>query len=199
LARNSELNQKMKDERKGQILSTALKLFATKGLAATKISDISSLAGFSQGLVYHYYKSKEEIFIELIQNAFDKINTASRNLEEMELSPKEKIKMAIEGILQNLEENENHALYHLLIAQSTASDAIPDEAKKIIQSKNSFPYEVMTRIIKSGQKDGSIKNYKAEDLALLFWTSIKGLAIHKAVHGKKHKMPDPEILMNMFV
>ena len=199
MARNRELNQKMKDERREQILSAALKLFATKGLAATKIADIASTSGISQGLMYHYYKSKEEVFVELIRNAFVKMNSASLELERLSLTPREKIKLAIETLLQGLDDNVNTGRYHLLIAQASVSDAIPDEAKKIISKESVVSYEVMTRIIIEGQKDGSIKNYDAWDLALVFWTSIKGLSIHKATHGKKFKAPNSEILLNMFV
>lgn len=198
MARNKELNQKMKDERREQILSNALRLFATNGLAATKITDISSASGISQGLIYHYFRSKEEIFTELISNAFEKLNSACRELESSAMPPREKIIMAIAGLVKGLEENEDAARYHLLIAQATVSEAIPEEAKTIIRTQNTVPYEVMTRIIIEGQKDGSIKQYDAKDLALVFWTSINGLAIYKAVHGKRFKKPDSNILTSLF-
>lgn len=199
LARNKELNQKMKDERREQILSNALKLFATRGLAATKITDIASASGSSQGLIYHYYRSKEEIFTELIRNAFEKLNAACHGLESSPFPPREKIIMAIEGLLEVLEENEDAARYHLLIAQATVSEAIPEEAKAIIKKENQIPYEVISRIMAEGQKDGSIKKYDAKELALVFWTSINGLAIYKAVHGEKFRAPDPKILISIFI
>ncbi len=199
MGRNKERNQKMKDERREQILSHALMLFATKGLAATKISDICSIAGFSQGLVYHYYKSKEDIFVELIKNAFNKLNTACRGLESLEVSPREKIIMAMERLLQGLEESEEAAWYYLLTTQANISQTIPDEANLIISKERAVPYEVITRIIIEGQKDGSIKKYDANELALVFWTSIIGLAIYKATHGNKFKAPDTQILMSMFI
>lgn len=198
MARNKELNQKIKDERREQILSNALMLFAKKGLAATKITDISSASDISQGLIYHYYKSKEEIFVELIRIAFDRMNEACRWLESQPFSPKEKIKFAIVELLKLLEQNEDAARYHLLIAQATASEAIPEEAKDIIKKENRFPYEVIARIITEGQKDGSMKINDAQELALVFWTSINGLAIYKAVHGDKFKAPDADILTSMF-
>lgn len=198
LARNKELNQKMKDERREQILSKALMLYAKKGLSATKITDISSALGISQGLIYHYYRSKEEIFIELIEGAFKRLNEGCRWLENQPQSAKEKIIFAFQETLKLLEQNENAALYHMLIAQATASEAIPDAAKKIIQKENSFAYEVIAKIMAEGQKEGSVKEYDAEELALVFWTSIKGLAIHKAVHGEKFKAPDTNIFTSMF-
>ncbi|SMC48892.1 TetR/AcrR family transcriptional regulator [Sporomusa malonica] len=198
MTRNKELNQKIKEERRQQILSNALMLFAQRGLAATKIIDIASASDISQGLMYHYYKSKEEIFIELIRIAFDRMNEACRWLVSQPLSPREKIKFAIEELLKLLEQNEDASRYHLLIAQATASDAIPEEAKNIIKKENTFPYEAIASIIAEGQKNGSIKMYDTKELAMVFWTSINGLAIYKAVHGKKFKAPDANILASMF-
>ncbi len=199
MGRNKELNQKTKDERREQILSGALRLFATRGLAATKISDIASAAEMSQGLLYHYYRSKEDIFVELIRTAFERMNTAALELERLPLPPREKIRVAIETLLCGLDDNADTGLYYLLIAMATASEAIPEEAKAIIQSENLVPYEVIVRIITEGQKDGSLKAYDAGELALVFWTSIKGLAIHKAAHGTRFKTPNPEIFISMFM
>jgi len=199
VGRNKELNEQTKDERREQILSQALLLFATKGLAATKISDIAAAVGMSQGLFYHYYRSKEDVFVELISCAFARMNTAALELERLPLPPCEKIRLAVEKLFQGLQDNEDTGRYYLLIAVATASEAIPEEAKTIIQQQNMVPFEVITRIISAGQQDGSIIKYAADDLALMFWTSIKGLAIHKAVHGEKFKMPQPDILMRMFI
>jgi hypothetical protein len=53
--RTSLSNQKIRDERRGQILQVALKVFAYKGLAATKIAEIAAQACISQGLIHHYF------------------------------------------------------------------------------------------------------------------------------------------------
>jgi len=198
LPRNKKENQRIKDERREQILTNALKLFAKNGLAATRISDIALAAGISQGLIYHYYKSKEDVFIELISFAFDRINQASLWLESQPLPPAEKIDFAIRELLRLLEEDENAARYHLLIAQATATEAIPDKAKEVIKSKNTLPYESIERIMAAGQKEGTIKQKNAGELALVFWTSINGLAIYKAIHGENFKAPDAAILISMF-
>lgn len=199
MARNKELNQKIKDERRDQILSNALELFAKKGLSATKITDISLAAGISQGLIYHYFRSKEEIFVELIRNAFEKMNAAALGLESLPISPQEKIRIATEKLLQGLEDKEDAGRYYLFLAQAAVSEAIPDEAKIIIRRENGLRYDVITRIIEEGQKEDSFKKHDAKELALVFWTSITGLAIYKAIHGDKFKAPDPNILISIFL
>ena len=108
----------------------------------------------SQGLLYHYFGSKEEIFIELIRGAFEKMNAAARALEDMPLSPREKIRKAIIDILHGMEIGESFARYVLLIAQASISDATPDEVHAIIGAESGIPYEVITRIMRAGQVNG---------------------------------------------
>lgn len=199
MSRNKELNAKIKDERREQILSTALMLFATKGLSATRISDISNSAGISQGLLYHYFTSKEEIFVKLIETAFERLNGACRWLEAQPLPPEGKIEFAITGLLKLLDENPDAARYHLLIAQSAASDAIPDEAKSIIKKEYTYPYRAIAGIIAQGQEAGSIRKHDANQLALMFWSTINGLAIYRAVHEDTFITPDPKILCSIFL
>lgn len=199
MPRNSERNQRLKEERRQQIMSNALKLFTQKGLAATKISDIAFASGISQGLMYHYYQSKEEVYTELIQIAFGKMKEACRWLVAQPISSKEKIKLAIEELLKAIEKNEDAARYHLLIAQATVSETTPSETKDIIKRENTFPYEAIAVIMAEGQKSGEIKMYDPQELAMVFWTSINGLAIYKAVHGDRFKALNPDILTNMFL
>ena len=199
MPRNKEANQKVKDERREQILLAALALFATKGLSATKITDIAQKTGMSQGLIYHYYKSKEEIFTWLIGSAMQKMNEAALNLEKLPVSAKEKIIIAIEGLLKGFEQNADTANYYFLITQTALSDAYPEEAKEIIRTQNDVKYEVITRILKQGQADGTIKNHDANEMATLFFSSINGLALNKAIYGPRFKMPDSNILLSMFL
>jgi AcrR family transcriptional regulator len=44
-----------------KILMAARACFAKQGFSGTSIKDIQTLAGFSRGTIYHYFKTKEEI------------------------------------------------------------------------------------------------------------------------------------------
>ena len=48
-------------EKRKLILDTAIQVFAEKGYPDTRISDIAKRAEIAYGLVYHYFKNKEEI------------------------------------------------------------------------------------------------------------------------------------------
>lgn len=56
------------EQRKKDILKAAQRLFREKGYEKTVISDIVKLAGIAQGTFYIYYKSKEDIFLAVLEN-----------------------------------------------------------------------------------------------------------------------------------
>lgn len=199
MARNQEQNEKMREERKAQIRSEALQQFASKGLFATKIKEIAEGAGIAQGLIYHYYKSKEEIYVELISNALDKMNEAVEQLQEMAMPAHEKIQAVIRQILYTIESSKDFNQTCRLIAQATNSTAIPEDAKRIIEAKRDYPYQEIAKIMNEGQREGTIITADPNELAMIFWTSLNGLAIYKATRPDCPPMPDAQILINMFL
>src|SRR5579862_1579763 len=57
------------EDRRSQILEGALKMFAEKGFKGATNKNIAEAAGgISPGLIYWYFKSKEELLFALIEN-----------------------------------------------------------------------------------------------------------------------------------
>ena len=52
-------------DKKKEILKTALKLFVEFGFHATPTSKIAKEAGVANGTLFHYYKTKDELIVEL--------------------------------------------------------------------------------------------------------------------------------------
>lgn len=55
------------EERRNQLIDTALELFSEHGIEATRVSDIAQTAGVAQGLLYHYFPSKNALVAAIIQ------------------------------------------------------------------------------------------------------------------------------------
>ncbi len=60
--------QQIRDASSRKILEAALELFGTKGYESTSINDIATMAGLSKGLMYHYFKGKEDLVEQLIKS-----------------------------------------------------------------------------------------------------------------------------------
>ncbi|MDR1642008.1 MAG: TetR/AcrR family transcriptional regulator [Clostridiales bacterium] len=83
------------EERRREILEAAKKLFVEQGYEKTQISDITNLMGVAHGLVYHYFKSKTELFDAVIGEMFEAYLLELLSIVKSEdLNPVEKLELA---------------------------------------------------------------------------------------------------------
>ncbi len=66
MPRSPAQNEEIRQARRVQIMDAARQVFARRGFHATRMSDIASAAGVSQGTLYHYFQSKDELFLSLL-------------------------------------------------------------------------------------------------------------------------------------
>lgn len=55
------------EERRNQLIDTALSLFSEKGWENTTIKDLADAAGVAPGLFYHYFESKEDLLLSVFE------------------------------------------------------------------------------------------------------------------------------------
>ena len=58
------------EERKAQIVESATKVFAREGFADARMDDVAAESGVSKGLLYWYFKSKDEIIVAIADMLF---------------------------------------------------------------------------------------------------------------------------------
>jgi AcrR family transcriptional regulator len=61
-----EAKTEVREERRRQIREAALEVFVEKGFQRTRVQDITDAAGVSTGTFYLYYKTKRELFLDVI-------------------------------------------------------------------------------------------------------------------------------------
>jgi AcrR family transcriptional regulator len=66
MPRTKEQNEAIRLKKRRLIMDVALGLFAEQGYAATSIDKIANNAGISKGLLYNYFKSKEDLLQTMI-------------------------------------------------------------------------------------------------------------------------------------
>jgi AcrR family transcriptional regulator len=73
--------RRLPEERPGQILDAALRVFSEKGLEAARLEEIAALAGVSKGTIYLYFQGKEDLFREVVRaNVVPLIDQAERGV-----------------------------------------------------------------------------------------------------------------------
>ena len=100
-------NKKQKTE---SLFNTAFRLFTTKGLSKTSISDIVSEAGVAKGTFYLYFKDKYDIRNKLISHKSSEIFLkAAEDLNKLDHEPdfEEQIIFLIDHIINQLNSNKS--------------------------------------------------------------------------------------------
>ncbi|HIW75489.1 MULTISPECIES: TetR/AcrR family transcriptional regulator [Gordonibacter] len=90
---------KAPDDRKREILDTAMQLFAERGFHATSLRDIAKHMGITPGLVYHYFDSKQKLFDEAMATYVEDLTAEFvRTLRSTDLDFRQKIEALYEGV-----------------------------------------------------------------------------------------------------
>src|SRR6185312_4503426 len=122
MPRTEESNQRTRDEQTRKIIAAATKVFAHKGLAATKMADIAAEAGISYGLLYHYFDNKELMFKACVGQGTQAFAGLISRIQEQTGSPWERLlqltTIVLDGILRVRED-------FLVANQAFVSDSVP--------------------------------------------------------------------------
>ncbi|NTU73894.1 TetR/AcrR family transcriptional regulator [Candidatus Roizmanbacteria bacterium] len=87
-----------KDKTRGNILKAAEKIFARDGFSTASIDDIAALAGIAKGTVYYHFKSKDELFFEIVDKGIDQLaERIQQKLKEDELLNKSPLYTLVEA------------------------------------------------------------------------------------------------------
>ena len=158
-----EIRQKSREN----IEKIALELFALKGYHATSISQIAEKAGISKGLLYNYFKNKEQLLDSVVMKVYDEI---MRIVQMSGNLPAEKqIEQMIIQTIDHLKKNISFwRLYLFLIHQS-------DVQKKLSDLYEKMRDDYMNYVVKLFEEIGS-ENPAME--AMMLGTMFDGIGIN---------------------
>jgi AcrR family transcriptional regulator len=74
------------------ILKTAKKLFSRNGLTRTSMDNIADDAKIGKGTIYHYYDSKEQLFIEVAESEVEGLRKNLVAALSVQAGPEEKLR-----------------------------------------------------------------------------------------------------------
>ena len=110
--------QRRKENRPAEITQAALAAFAENGYAATKVDEVAKRAGVSKGLLYLYFKTKEDLFKAVIRSFVSpRIDALIDNIERSELSAEAFVRGPFLTFATSLPKSPAKVLVRLMIAE----------------------------------------------------------------------------------
>jgi AcrR family transcriptional regulator len=91
------------DERRDKLIELGIQLFSTRSYEDISIDDVAAAAGISKGLLYHYFRSKQEFYVETIRAASLQLRRLTQ--PDRKLAPVERLRAAIDAHLSYVHEH----------------------------------------------------------------------------------------------
>jgi len=111
-------------ERREQLLLVARKVFAERGFTATTMEDIAKEAGFTKPILYQFFKSKSELYNEIIKRTSEQLISRLRDAVAEKDNAKDRIEVAFQGYF-DMVVSETDA-FRILFIHSHDSDTVID-------------------------------------------------------------------------
>ena len=166
-----------KEKRREEILFAGLSLFIQKGYSGTTIKDIAGAVGMSAGLMFHYFASKEELYLELVSLG---VEGPMSTVQPTQMEPMVFFEETAARILDYIQTQPFFAKMFVLMHQAYYSDDVPASVKQRLSGFD--VYTPTADIIRQGQISGTIRQGDALALSIAFWSAIQGIAETLAMH-----------------
>ena len=177
MPKSKERCKKIREEMKEKILYESMLFFAKNGFSGTKISDLSKYIGIGQGTIYMYFQSKEELFQEITKRInYEEDVKELKLLSMLPVSAKQKIHKLTESVMDKLEKDKSYA------AKVTLNTQMLFEEKEYASEDTTYRsdlYKYTAKIIKQGQKEGSVVLGHEMKLTDYYWSIVYLYALKK--------------------
>jgi TetR/AcrR family fatty acid metabolism transcriptional regulator len=151
------------------ILDAAVRVFARQGFNGCRVSDIADEAGVAYGLVYHYFRSKDEILDTLFLERWNVLLEAIRETDRQDISPREKL-YAIASFIVDSYRHDPDLMKVIIVEVTRAANTFGQTHLAKIREA----YELIANIVAKAQEDGAFKDtITPQFAAMAFYGAIE--------------------------
>jgi AcrR family transcriptional regulator len=162
--------------RKEAILQQARHLFATKGYAETSMDDIAHANHIQKASLYHYFKSKQHILLDMIDLEGTRWTGRMRDIPAT-TDFRESLILVGKALLQNLDDPAGREFFQIIYLESNKNPAIFKAFKESPTYRQGPIFEMFNRHLE--------KRFPRVKIAMLVTQFVGGL-IHYARLSRLH-------------
>lgn len=158
--------------KKEKILAAAQVLFARYGYAGTTMKMVAERAGVASGLVFHYFDSKENLFMAAGSELIDTMILVLRDRIADSKNGCEALGQFVQAYLAFTIENKK--TFPTVIRCSPFSDDNPELDRQKMGAKFKELIDMIEEILRRGIEDGSIVDLPVTQTAFMVYANIVG-------------------------
>lgn len=159
------------EERRAQIIEAAINVFAQQGFANTRMEDVAAESGLSKGLLYWYFKSKDEIVVAIANVLFGSELHKMQNLPCEGLTASQCLLNFTETFIVDM----RLMLRVAPVMYEFYSLAFRNQAVRLVMKKFLRMFvDILEPIIQKGIDSGEFRPGNARQLALAVGATLEG-------------------------
>jgi AcrR family transcriptional regulator len=151
---------RVRRDKREAILEAAIQVFARSGYHRARVSDIAREAGIAYGLVYHYFKNKEEILSTIFDERWSSFLDAVDGVGRRDTSTSDKLVSVAALILNAYRIRPAWVKVLVLEIQRSSRFAEPGQIKAV-----GALFQSIARILRAGQAVGELRAELDPDVA----------------------------------
>jgi TetR/AcrR family transcriptional regulator, fatty acid metabolism regulator protein len=139
-------------DKRRMILDAAIRVFARQGFHHSRVSDIADEAGVAYGLVYHYFKSKDEVLNELFTERWSLLLAAIDEVDAQDVPSRDKLRAVANFIVESYR-HEPELMKVIIVEVTRAANSFGRTHLPEIRRA----YEKIAKIVADGQARGELR------------------------------------------
>lgn len=165
-------------DRRSELLKSALHCFSEQGYEATTVDDIVRGAGVSKGMIYTYFTSKEEIFLELVKDRTEIFITRMEEVFRSLPTAWDKLRYLLEFYRVTPPDADGRkwiAVYLEFFLSSARSEA----RLAYMQQRYHQFLQIFIDVVDEGKQTGEFrKNVDSAAVSGIYWALCDGIHLH---------------------
>ena len=177
------------------ILEAAQTLFAQFGYRKTTVDEIAHTANVAKGTMYKYFRSKDDIFAEVVHREGDQIIQLIEEAVKREEDPIKKIRALILVKIKEIKK----AVSFYRVTREVAHELWPIMDSVRLDFLD-WECEVITKILNEGNKTGQFKIARPEMVGCIIATVFKALELEWVLKREQSQLEaEVDLLMDILL
>jgi AcrR family transcriptional regulator len=170
------------EERQAEIIDHLIHMLNEEGLEGTSLAKISRRMGVNKSLIAHYFQSKEEMMVALVDNITERYKKTYRKLFRGVDEPAQRLNIFLDTVI-NLDWEIGNEISDRVFYSCFYLSFSNERIRRRIEKLYEFIKEVYFQELVLYKKAGIINIDKPEDAAVFILTMAEGCYYYSAVLG----------------
>ncbi len=166
------MNSSKENQRREQILDAALRVIVEKGYEKSRMDDIVSTSGLSKGAIYWYYKSKKEVYLDLVNYWVLNYSATLNHINGVNLPASQQLRELFQFFVRQYDSNAS--VFKAMVEFWALASRDADFRNKVQRVYSEF-LNLIERILTRGVEAGEFDALDTKIAALSIMVNIEGI------------------------